>query len=206
MRVVRRATPDDAEALALVHVESWKVAYEEVFPREALSALDASQRIPVWERNLSDRRLITLVVEVEGGVVGFALLGPERHLPGVEGTPEPDVGEVYAVYLHPSVWRQGLGRRLMNAAEAELAAAGYREAVLWVLDANHRARAFYRATGWSPDGAVASEPIFGVESVMVRYRKLLAGRPVSPFRPPTGPCPRPGRTPRRRRNPPRRSP
>jgi GNAT superfamily N-acetyltransferase len=47
---------------------------------------------------------------------------------------------------------QGLGRQLMTATLANLAAAGYREAALWVLQDNARARPFYSQAGWAADG------------------------------------------------------
>ena len=41
----------------------------------------------------------------------------------------------------------------MAAALAGLAAAGYGQATLWVLDSNDRARRFYRVAGWAVEGA-----------------------------------------------------
>ena len=41
----------------------------------------------------------------------------------------------------------------MTATLANLAAAGYREAALWVLQDNARARPFYSQAGWAADGA-----------------------------------------------------
>ena len=47
-------------------------------------------------------------------------------------------------------------------------------AVLWVLEDNPRARSFYEAAGWSPDGAVKSDERWGVRAPEVRYRKSFA--------------------------------
>jgi len=55
---------------------------------------------------------------------------------------------------------------------AELGAK-YREAVLWVLEGNARARSFYQAHGWWPDGAVKTEQRGEALLNEVRYRRRV---------------------------------
>ena len=62
---------------------------------------------------------------------------------------EPGVGRVRHVYVLPEARRQGVGRRLVRALEAE-AAGHYRELVLRT-DTDHAAR-FYAALGYTPLG------------------------------------------------------
>jgi hypothetical protein len=50
---------------------------------------------------------------------------------------------------------------------------GYREAVLWVVPQNDRARALYESEGWSADGGVSTEDIMGVTVTDIRYRTML---------------------------------
>lgn len=61
----------------------------------------------------------------------------------------------------------------MTAALDVLAAAGYRQATLWVLDSNWRARRFYHAGGWQADGTVKTDDTRGFPLTEVRYRRLL---------------------------------
>ena len=83
-----------------------------------------------------------MVAEDEAGsLLGFARGGPER-----DGTPGYD-GEIYAVYVLPQRWRAGTGRCLITACARQLAALGFRGVMLWVLEGNTRARAFYEALG-----------------------------------------------------------
>ncbi|MEA2478037.1 MAG: hypothetical protein QOC87_2236, partial [Actinomycetota bacterium] len=45
-----------------------------------------------------------------------------------------------------------IGVALMDVAMGELRKRGFTSGVLWVLEGNARARRFYEAGGWRPDG------------------------------------------------------
>src|SRR4051794_4922993 len=72
----------------------------------------------------------------------------------------------------PSTWGSGMGRALHDAALLTLAQR-YREATLWVLDSNTRARAFYERNGWSGDGAIRADRRGDAILDEVRYRRDL---------------------------------
>ena len=76
-------------------------------------------------------------------------------------------------YLDPSAWSRGLGRQLMDSSVEELRRLGYREAVLWVLDSNQRARRFYEIAGWSADGGAKEDDSRGFVLREVRYGRSL---------------------------------
>ena len=165
---VRRATPDDAEAIAAIHTRAWHVAYRHVFPPERLEtfASDASG----WRETLRppQERAAVLVAERGGAVAGFASVGASRDDDAREAS-----GELYAIYVDPDAWGGGAGRELLRAAEEALRAAGFDEATLWVLEQNPRARRFYEAGGWRLDEARKDDRFFGVDVTEVRYRKRL---------------------------------
>lgn len=162
---VRPAVVEDATRIAEIHVGSWQVAYEGVLASEFLEGLSIPSRQEWWRRRLSNpvNQAEVLVVEKSGEVVGFASVGPSG---GAEG-------EVYAIYVAPEVFRLGVGRQLIAAGEASLGRAGFDEAILWVLEANERARSFYEAVGWRFDDALKLEEIGGVQVTEVRYRKRV---------------------------------
>jgi ribosomal protein S18 acetylase RimI-like enzyme len=54
-------------------------------------------------------------------------------------------GEVYAISVDPRRWGEGIGRELLSASEEATRELSYREAGLWVLEDNPRARRFYEA-------------------------------------------------------------
>jgi ribosomal protein S18 acetylase RimI-like enzyme len=114
-----------------------------------------------------------LVAEVGRQVVGFANLMPTRDQDQDPAT----VAEITSIYLAPDVWGRGIGKTLMITALDTLAQAPYREATLWVLDTNTRARRFYETTGWHGDGAVKQDSTRGFDLPEIRYRRLLTQSP-----------------------------
>jgi GNAT superfamily N-acetyltransferase len=169
---VRRAGPQDAAAIAVVHVRSWQGAYRGLLPQEYLDGLDPADRVERWRQSLERAgwpAAGTLVAVHDGQVSGFAHVGPTRDC----GAGDARVGEVNAIYVLPAAWDTGLGRALMTAALGELAAAGYESAMLWVLESNARARRFYERAGWTADGSAKEEDIAGARVTEVRYRRPL---------------------------------
>jgi GNAT superfamily N-acetyltransferase len=160
--VIRPATLEEAGTVALVHLETWRVAYAHVFPREELEDF-SGERV---ERRMELHRLSPpLVAEVDGEIVGFVSVGPANDA-------DAD-GELYAIYVLPTHWGTGVGRELVQAGEDRLRDLGHRHAVLWVLEDNPRARRFYEAAGWTPNGARRPIEVFGVSVPEVRYEKRL---------------------------------
>ena len=160
--MIRPATPEDAEAVALVHIETWRVAYADVLPREGLEGVSAER---VQRRAELHRRSPPIVAEVDGVIVGFVSVGP-AHDADAEG-------ELYAIYVLPTHWGTGVGRSLIQAGEDRLRRLGHRDAILWVLEDNPRARRFYELTGWTRDGMRRPIEIFGVSVPEIRYSKTL---------------------------------
>jgi L-amino acid N-acyltransferase YncA len=168
--IVRPATPQDASAIAAVHVASWQVAYRGLLPDELLDGLDLERRRAVFERLLTDGRPRqgVVVAEADGCVTGFAHTVPSRDDDADELT-----GEVTSIYAVAGAWGSGTGRALMAAAIEQLRAAGFRTVTLWVLDSNDRARRFYERAGFALDGAAKEEELAGTPIREVRYRREL---------------------------------
>ncbi len=146
--VVRTATVADAGAIAAVDVASWRAAYRGIMPDAYLDALSVVRKTSDWQRSLGrahERGKRTFVAETDGSVVGFATVGPDTEV--------ASSGLLFLMYVAPGQWGRGSGRALMTASETALRELGYARAVLWVLEANIRARRFYEAAGWSADDA-----------------------------------------------------
>lgn len=133
---VRTATVEDAPAVEAVRLRGWQAAYRGIVPDGYLDGLVAE---PARRAELISGRngVTTLVAEDETGVVGMAAHGPARD--------GEDAQELYALYVDPDRWRAGAGTSLLAACEGV--------SVLWVLEDNAQARAFYGRHGFAPDGA-----------------------------------------------------
>lgn len=169
---IRQARPEDGPGIAAVHIRSWQKAYEDVLPGDFLAALDdrLEDRAEFWASRLASPEegdLLFVAVD-DDQVIGFAHAGPSR-----EEDVSPASMELYAVYLDPSRFRQGIGSRLWRAMCSAMQEEGVRHATLWVLADNERARAFYHATGWHHDGSEEDFTIDGADYPGVRYRTDL---------------------------------
>jgi ribosomal protein S18 acetylase RimI-like enzyme len=179
---VRSATAGDAEAIAQVHVDSWRAAYRGVVPDPILDGLSVERRTQFWREAIAtEPDSPKWVVERDGRVAGFAAGGVARDEDVAAGT-----GEIYSIYLDPDAWSLGLGRRLFAAAVDDVRRRGFGPLVLWVLTGNARARRFYEAAGWAPDGSSRILDFDGTPIEEIRYR-LAEGRPPGTNGPPGSP-------------------
>jgi GNAT superfamily N-acetyltransferase len=170
--VYRDAVVADGIAIAQVWVAAWQAAYAGLMPATYLSGLDAVAALPHVERGLRAQPPV-LVLELDGGIVGFSRYGASR-----DADAGAETGELIAINLHPAWWRRGLGRELLRRTQQRLRGQGCSEATLWVLEGNGSARLFYEAAGWRPDGAEKhDDTLTGFALHEVRYRVALSDMP-----------------------------
>lgn len=162
--MIREAELDDARAVAQVNVDSWQAAYPGLLDQSFLDSMDVDGRTLSWQRILHQSRGKVLVADAEGLIVGFCATGPSI---------DDDWGEVFAIYVDPRHWGHGVGRDLLTAGEQALLGAGYSKSLLWVLEGNTRARAFYEQQGWALGKPIRIEAIGGTDVTEVRYEKAL---------------------------------
>ncbi|OBH32734.1 acetyltransferase [Mycobacterium sp. E342] len=165
MTEVRAAVPADAHMVAGLHARSWRVAYRGLIAQDYLDSLTPEALVNRYTFGRVGLRMPFTLVAVDGPAIrGFATTGLCRD------NDLPDFGELMALYVDPAHVATGVGRLLMTAARARLRSVGVRGAVLWVLDANTRARRFYERDGWEADGACRPTPFGGETLRLVRYR------------------------------------
>lgn len=138
---IRPASSSDAGAIAHVHVESWQSTYAGLLPDSVLRRRTFARRMLMWLKLIgpgpSDN---VLVAETGDGMVGFASIGPSRA--GHKGYE----GEIFSLYLLSQAQRQGIGRRLFQAARKNLTEQGHKGLIVWVLSGNP-AEGFYHRMG-----------------------------------------------------------
>lgn len=143
MTTIRPATPDDAHAIAHVHVKAWRTAYRHILPEHVLLAQSEEQRRLHWQTSFETHRpnAFTFVAEQKGQVIGFVDGGPERG-----GDPEYP-GEIYALYLLAEFRGQRIGSALFDRAVQTLKAFGILGMKVWVLGDNPYRRFYERHAG-----------------------------------------------------------
>ena len=144
---LRRATADDATALALVGAASFLETYAELIPGTDMIAhcreKHAAQVYAAW---LADPTCaVWLAQTAVGAPVAYLVLIP-ASLP-VEG-PKPGDVEVLRIYALSRFHGEGLGYRLMAAAVAHAQALGAPRVVLGTHEGNAKALAFYARQGF----------------------------------------------------------
>jgi ribosomal protein S18 acetylase RimI-like enzyme len=168
---VRRALLDDVEAIACVHVATWRVAYRGLMPDAVIEANSEARRAELWRSILQSAEHGVYVALIGGAVAGFCEAIASRDADAAR-----DTGEIAAIYVAPARWRAGIGSALIAAAVEHAERAGQRELTLWVLDTNASARRFYERQGFHADGACTEQMRLGHTLRELRYRRPLVAR------------------------------
>jgi GntR family transcriptional regulator len=170
--VVRVARPDDADQLATVFIEAWRGSYRGVVDDTIIDALYHPD-VASWLRNLVENTAArTVVAEKNGQVLGFTRFGDE--------TENAARGHVFALYVDPSQSGHGVGRRLLERAIGELDPMSTRDVTLWVFEDNERARRFYQAAGFAPDGLRRVEELYRAQEISMTRRAARGPRHAPP--------------------------
>ncbi|HYT69935.1 MAG TPA: GNAT family N-acetyltransferase [Gemmatimonadales bacterium] len=163
----RRAGVADAEAIARLHIASWRAAYRGLLPDAFLDSQDLAERTDMWRGKLTDSSTTVLVAEAAAGMLGFCACGPS-HDPDADTS---TVWEIYNLHVTPDLRGGGIGGRLFDAAVSLGLQHGARDLTLWVLHGNSPAERFYQHKGMTPDGARQSRAVGpDVTFAEVRYR------------------------------------
>lgn len=158
---LRPPTTQDCDELGRVHMAVWRDAYAGIMPADYLAGLSEARSADRWREQLSrvdDAGSRTLVVvDRQDRLAGFGSAGPSRD------EDAPTDWELYVVNLLPDARGTGVADRLLD----ELL--GDRDATLWVVEANARARAFYSRRGFVDEGGRSAHPATGTTEIrMVR--------------------------------------
>jgi ribosomal protein S18 acetylase RimI-like enzyme len=146
--VIFPAGPADAEALANVHVTSWRETYRGLLPDAYLARMSETAHARRFGHLLLKPGPddVTLAASDRRGLVGYAQGGPSRRR-------APGEAEVATLYLVREAQNHGLGARLLRQTARALAARGARSLVISVLRDNTAARGFYEHLGGQAEPA-----------------------------------------------------
>ena len=127
---IRRASMDDAETIAGLHVDAWRESYASLMPPEALSLLSVEEQAERWRDIFrscqgDDAGAVFLALDEADSPLGFAACGRQRSPRLAEaGFPV----EFSTLYLLRRAQGRGLGRAMMGVMAKHLIAAGYSRA------------------------------------------------------------------------------
>jgi GNAT superfamily N-acetyltransferase len=158
---VRDAQAEDAEAFVCAYELAWDAMAAPVIGKGLAEFASFESRLASFRAGLEeaspDARM--LVAEDGDSIVGVATCRGDG-----------ESCELRALYVVPDAWGTGVAQRLMESALDAMRKRGAVEAVLWVVEANGRARRFYEREGWTLDGEKRASQLGPQE---VRYRRSL---------------------------------
>ena len=162
---IERAKPEDARDFAHIQTESWKAAFREILSPDVLAASTALDRTTtMYERLIAQQIGNGYLLRVDGLPHCIAWWDATR------ANDMPGYAELICIHSLQDRWRQGYGSKMIAQVLADMAAAGYQRAMLWVFRENHTtARRFYEKHDFRPNGR---EKI-GLGTVELCYEKAL---------------------------------
>lgn len=148
--MIRRATPNDASALAALGAATFTETFGHLYPPEDLQTFLTTHSVAAWDSVLRDQRSAVWTAELnDDAQVGFIVVGPCK-LP-VENC-EPSAGEVKQLYVLARHHNLRLGTRLMELGLDWLAEQHRSPIYIGVWSENFGAQRFYERYGFSKVG------------------------------------------------------
>ena len=139
--VYRKATVEDAPAIAKVHVESWHKSFAGIVPQEFLDNLTIEKRERAFTERFAEANYKMFVAETaQNEIVGFADFGKAR---------ESDFAfqaELYAIYILSEFQGKGIGENLFRLCQREMAVDGINSMYLMALEISPY-KSFYEKMG-----------------------------------------------------------
>jgi GNAT superfamily N-acetyltransferase len=156
--IIREARREDAEGFVRAHEAAWDAVG--LVEQRLGELVPFEQRVQLFEDGLAkvSENARVWIADREQEVVGLAVCRRE------EG--EAELRDLYVV---PAAWGSGVAGALHDTA-VDWMRTRANSAVLWVAEANGRARRFYEREGWTEDGETRASPLGPRE---LRYRMTL---------------------------------
>lgn len=143
--LLRIAKPQDAPAIGRVRVAAWRAAYGAFMPKIYLAGLDPQGNLDFLRQQLAAQgaHFTLTVAEEYSQIVGFSIVGTPRYCV------DPTTLELWALNVHPDVWRRGIGEQLIQQAQVFARLAGFNELALWCIEGNVPAEQAYLKAGFA---------------------------------------------------------
>lgn len=134
---IRDATREDGEQVGFVHYISWRESYLDLMPKEFLNQIKLEDRINRAQNDWQN----TCVAICDDKIVGFIkYLNEARDLTSIKPS-----SEIVALYVLKDYQKRGIGYALIKEVINRVK---NNQIVLFVLEGNIKARAFYQKVGF----------------------------------------------------------
>ena len=145
--LIRKAVPGDQQVLAHIQTESWKAAFADILSPEELVRCTNLQ---------TAEQMYHSVLRREGCNMAIGFVADQPHCIVAWGKNRCDlgdaVGELICIHSLQNNWAKGYGSAMMEFVLAQFKQEGYKSVILWVFEANTRARKFYKKHGFELTG------------------------------------------------------
>ncbi|TAP25264.1 N-acetyltransferase [Arthrobacter sp. S41] len=161
---IRLATENDVRPALEMKLDSWREAYaalrEPSFFAHHQEQLEG--QVAWWERGLASGAQFFIAEDEQGKIIGLA-----GGTPTIEEDKDTGVEiELGMLYVEKQYYGSGLGAHLMDVV------LGQRDALVWVLEGNSRAQAFFEKQGFKADGT--TESLVGTWQGLIERRMVRA--------------------------------
>ena len=147
----RTAGPRDAAELAELGAATFVDTFGHLYRPDDLALFLTSHTAAAWANELADPAFAVRVAEGDGGLIGYAKLGPP-HLPF---EPRGEAAELRQLYVVEAAKGGGIARTLIEWVIDRARARCADHLYLSVFTENHRARRFYEKFGFEEEGTYA---------------------------------------------------
>ncbi|MGW7160708.1 N-acetyltransferase family protein [Paenibacillus taichungensis] len=138
---IRKATMNDAEGIAKVHVDSWRTTYKGIIPDEVLYNLSYKKRTELWIENIErEDNFVVIAENPEGEIIGFADSWKR------ETNIVANSSDLTSIYILKEYHGRGLGKGLLKQLFLQFKFLGYQKIFVEVLEDN-KTRYFYEHYG-----------------------------------------------------------
>ena len=142
---IRKAVSGDEQVLAYIQTQSWKAAFADILSPAELERCTNPEKAEQMYHSVLRREDCNMAIE-------FVVDQP--HCIAAWGKNRCDlgdaVGELICIHSLRNHWGEGYGSAMMEYVLARFKQEGYKSVILWVFEANTRARKFYEKHGFEP--------------------------------------------------------
>lgn len=177
LRFVDAQQDEHFRAMSLIHALGWRDTYVDAVPADWMEENITDERwVPLFRQDYEEKRCRGLLLyrdETPVACLNYGQARADNYNAGqvcvFPNDNYRDWGEIISFYTHPEERGKGYGSLLIEEAARRLKEAGHKNAFVFVLRENKKARRFYARHGFEWDGTSADIP-FPPDAVCVDLR------------------------------------